>query len=328
MAEAMYLPVSKCHKSIVIITFALCAVISVTHSKIIGAFVLPHGGVAWDPKNFNTTNSTEREEAWLLHQACQKVGQDISNLEPEVIFLSTPHGIADYKNFVFYLNSQGSGFGDVDDCLQQPCRYYLNITLDNMMALYAMGVFGFDRNVSGLSGFGPVGNDQAFPLRWGEVIPLLFIKHLANTRVVIISQPTRRYTDDVRMIPELLRLGADLYDYLDARQEKIAVVISADLAHTHKASGPYGYSNASEPFDMAVGYWAATLNSTSLLDTAAKLVDRALSCGYTGLVMLHGMLSRSQLTSWQPHLYGNYHPSYYGMMAASFLFAECDQILA
>ena len=79
---------------------------------------------------------------------------------------------------------------------------------------------------------------------------------------------------------------------------------------------------------QAVGHWAATLNSTSLLDTAAKLVDRALSCGYTGLVMLHGMLSRSQLTSWQPHLYGNYHPSYYGMMAASFLFAECDQILA
>ena len=45
-----------------------------------------------------------------------------------------------------------------------------------------------------------------------------------------------------------------MYDYLDARQEKIAVVISADLAHTHKASGPYGYSNASEPFDMVTKF--------------------------------------------------------------------------
>ena len=32
------------------------------------------------------------------------------------------------------------------------------------------------------------------------------------------------------------------------------MVISADLAHTHKASGPYGYSNASEPFDLVNKY--------------------------------------------------------------------------
>lgn len=43
--------------------------------------------------------------------------------------------------------------------------------------------------------------------RWGEVIPLLFVESIANIRVVIISQPTRRYTDDVSMIPELLKLG-------------------------------------------------------------------------------------------------------------------------
>ena len=46
--------------------------------------------------------------------------------------------------------------------------------------------------------------------------------------------------------------GGDLYDFLEARSERIAVVISADLAHTHKASGPYGYSNASEPFDLVI----------------------------------------------------------------------------
>ena len=71
-------------------------------------------------------------------------------------------------------------------------------------------------------------------------------------------------------------------------------------------------------FFQAVGHWAATLDHVSLLNTAARLVDKALSCGYTGLVMLHGMLSRIPLSSWEPRLYGNYHPSYYGMMSASF----------
>ncbi len=41
---------------------------------------------------------------------------------------------------------------------------------------------------------------------------------------------------------------------------------------------------------QACGEWASSLNSTALLVTAASLVDRALSCGYTGLVMLHGMM--------------------------------------
>lgn len=41
---------------------------------------------------------------------------------------------------------------------------------------------------------------------------------------------------------------------------------------------------------QAVGEWVRGVNGTSLLETAAGLVDRALSCGYTGLVMLHGML--------------------------------------
>ena len=44
--------------------------------------------------------------------------------------------------------------------------------------------------------------------------------------------------------------GSELLEMLDAVSQHIVIIISADLAHTHQASGPYGYSNASEPFDM------------------------------------------------------------------------------
>ena len=30
---------------------------------------------------------------------------------------------------------------------------------------------------------------------------------------------------------------------------RVAMVISGDMAHTHQSTGPYGYSNASQPFD-------------------------------------------------------------------------------
>ena len=49
--------------------------------------------------------------------------------------------------------------------------------------------------------------------------------------------------------------GSDLLHYIQTEMdERVAVVISADLAHTHLKSGPYGYSNASEPFDLVTHY--------------------------------------------------------------------------
>ena len=61
-------------------------------------------------------------------------------------------------------------------------------------------------NVSGLVGFG---NAVPFPLGWGEVIPLHFIApYLPSTsKLMVLSQPERRYADSVSMIPELLKLG-------------------------------------------------------------------------------------------------------------------------
>jgi aromatic ring-opening dioxygenase LigB subunit len=177
--------------------------------------------------------------------------------------------------------------------------------------------------MSGLAAFGPPAQEDAdpFPLRWGEVIPLHFIlPNTPLTKVMILSQPSRRYSDSVAMIPELLQLGRALQGYIQYdMSERVVVVISADLAHTHLHSGPYGYSNASEPFDLAVGERVREVNTTALLVTAAGLVNRALSCGYTGMVMLHGMLEAIGQGSWVSRLYANYHPSYYGMMVASFL---------
>ena len=50
--------------------------------------------------------------------------------------------------------------------------------------------------------------------------------------------------------------------------------------------------------------------------SAPRLRPQALSCGYTGLVVLHGLVTGHGL---RPHLYAREHPTYYGMMAAAFL---------
>ena len=78
---------------------------------------------------------------------------------------------------------------------------------------------------------------------------------------------------------------------------------------------------------QACGHWAQTLDRDTLVITAAGYVDQALSCGYTGLVMLHGVMSAAArgTADWASTLLVNFHPSYYGMMVASFLRKSFEQ---
>jgi hypothetical protein len=57
------------------------------------------------------------------------------------------------------------GYGDVDDCLILPCRYNLSVQLEAQIASAIFQRFGYERNVSLLSAFGPEGNDNSIPLR-------------------------------------------------------------------------------------------------------------------------------------------------------------------
>ncbi len=70
---------------------------------------------------------------------------------------------------------------------------------------------------------------------------------------------------------------------------------------------------------QACGRWVQTLKVTKLIDKAARYVTAAKSCGYTGLVMLQGMLLGDPDIHWTSTLLELGHPSYYGMMVASFI---------
>ncbi|XP_050402207.2 protein CA_C1420 [Patella vulgata] len=306
----------------VAVLVTLTITIDFVMGEIKGAFVMPHGGIALDPSKFHTTNKTALEEAWKIHTACAQIGSSVNELQPDLILLSTPHGISDINNFLFYLNPKMEGYANTDNTGPPP---YVSLSVNSDVHISGDLVqhFGSMRNVSGLSAYGPPEEStEPFPLRWGEVIPLHFMPNLNQTKVVILSQPSRRYNDDMpTMIPELLKLGYDIGKYFESKKKTAVVIISADLAHTHSKDGPYGYSDAAQPFDDACGKWVENLDEQSLTKEAASYVIKAKSCGYTGLVMLQGLLSASSggIMSWQSQLYANYHPSYYGMMVASFL---------
>lgn len=125
------------------------------------------GGIALDPSHFRTTDQAAKDEAWKLHSAGEAAGKLARALHPDLIILSTPHGVADREKFVFFLNQAASGTGDTDNCNCPPCCYNVSVKLDyNVSAAMLNALLAKGVSVSGLTAFGPPGNTgDPFPLR-------------------------------------------------------------------------------------------------------------------------------------------------------------------
>lgn len=182
---------------------------------------------------------------------------------------------------------------------------------------------------------------DTLPLRWGEVIPWWFINQAAENvgfqlpPVIFIGQPSKRIEGTQRMIPELLKLGENIFQWIQTNEnvalKRIAMVISSDLSHYHSAdpTSPYPHSEFATVFDGFIEEWAnIERNSKRELESYEKvvtraggLVDRIGSCGYTGLVTLHGFLNKAVQAGLQFQARLVYYsvPTYYGMMVNNFV---------
>lgn len=293
-------------------------------AKLVATAVIPHGDFAYDPGLLN--NLTERAAAQRVHSASTKVGSLLKQVAPEVIFLTSPHGLELNNDFLLFENPLLSGSAPVGSDLGPEASTYdvamsihvdVNITQSLLARSRAAG-----RNVSGLQGFA---GSQPLPISWGEVLPLSFLDGSGQTgprhvtldqRVVLLGIPYRRYKQDFNMVDELVDLGSDVGRFLEGLPERVAWVVSSDLAHTHRADGPYGFCPCAARFDAAVGSWAKSLSWAAMQEARREEQLGAASCGFTGLEMLHAALNATQEAKWTTSLLALEAPTYYGMAAA------------
>lgn len=310
-----------------LVSFILACQIFHAESRLIAAAIMPHGDFAYDP-SLLAAGTPEREAANEVAQAARKAGKVIASVDPDIILLSTPHGIELSTDFAIYLGSHASGYANIGSDLPNSTAHKVEQPQIDLAPEISKNLMTKLSN-EGVSGILPFADSEDMALRWGEVIPLLLIPNTDKSRLrnqqrrrhIIWSHPLRRYTDSPAMVPELVRIGMLLFEWAELTELDIAIVISSDLSHTHQADGPYGYSNASQPFDDAVGAWAKNpcQHSSQLLTKARSLQEDAKSCGFTGLVLLHGALCHDQrITEFKATMLANRNATYYGMMAATF----------
>ncbi|MHA1737049.1 MAG: hypothetical protein ACTSXA_05330 [Candidatus Heimdallarchaeota archaeon] len=273
---------------------------------IIGAYILPHGSMVLDLDKEGLP-----QEAVDLHIAMVEMAKEIEDLQPDIIFMTTPHSIALTNDFGIYLNKGGSGSAEWMDEYKD---FQVNIEFDQEISQNLLDYL-IDKETS-INGVVTYTASVDAPLRWGEVVPLWFIRNLSKKpKFILLSQPLRRLEDAEELVPETLTLGNDLRLFFEKLNKKVVILISADMGHTHHKEGPYGYHEMAEQFDELMEKWAGKLDSKLLIKKATPMLTKALCCGYIGFVMLQGMLENKEFT---PKVISRSAPTYYGMMVASY----------
>ena len=297
---------------------------------LVQASVMPHGAMVLDPAMRELPDG-----ATALHTACARTASALAASEPELIVLTTPHGMALPDTVGVYRHETVEGTAAWAGAWED---FTVSAQGDAAAADGLVSYLkGRDFDAVGLTGPG-----MYAPLRWGEAVPLWFLQQAGalaagGARVLIISWPTCRLQARA-FTPTASLFGRFLQEWASALPQRVALLASCDMSHAHAtppdslsiyASDHYPNEAATPDlaarFDAAVTNWATTLGEGDVEGAGQKLlsnfgiVDEAKACGWTGFLTVQAAMEGEAASGgWGGEMSGYSHPTYFGMMCAAF----------
>lgn len=203
---------------------------------LVGATILPHGTMIFDGDPNSASSACRQRNSSMpleliqncskLYNSCERAGDFVAKMRPDIVVLITPHGLAlSSGSYAVYTANAARGNALWNDCFQD---IELNIPLDTQLSDQFLGFVqkrGF--KADGVITF----SRMEAPLRWGEVVPLWFVdKKVDSEKVKYMIISFARNGDGFEA------MGKALHDFASTLEQRLAVVISGDLAHTHKTT--------------------------------------------------------------------------------------------
>jgi aromatic ring-opening dioxygenase LigB subunit len=265
------------------------------------ACIAPHGDLAIPEACTDDTAGLARETQVGMRELARR----FDATDPEVVIVLTPHGVHVDRHLSVVVAGRTAG------ALDEAPEVALDLSIDRELALATVRELG----AAGVPTVGVSygGNDPAeavMPLDWGSLIPLWYLGGRRDPPPsVVLVAPARDLSVDVH-----LAAGAAIAKAISESGRRVALVASADQAHTHRADGPYGFDRAAGELDELVVsiLREARLGAVRELDPA--LVEAARPDSPWQLWMLLGAIGET----WTPELLSYEAPTYYGMLCSAF----------
>jgi aromatic ring-opening dioxygenase LigB subunit len=238
----------------------------------------------------------------------KSVAAEMKRAKPDTIVLASPHNLRLHRHIGVVTAENSSGKvaeGKREIRLRSKCDVSLAKKIVDSAEAEGLPVVGATYGVYE----GPL-SDLA--MDWGTLIPLwFFLRGTGLKSKIVIVTPSRGIP-----LPQNFEFGRVVARVAEAEKKKVAFVASADQAHAHKKSGPYGYSPNAAMYDERVVEAIKGDHLASIMDFDPAFIDGAKPDSLWQMTMLAGVLS---VVSMKGRLISYQVPTYYGMICASYL---------
>jgi aromatic ring-opening dioxygenase LigB subunit len=269
--------------------------------------------------------SEDADGALQTRAAMQEMQRRFAEAQPEVVFVSGPHGI------------RVNGFVSLADCARgagtlfwQGRAVEMNIPFD-LPLTDAIAERARARGVPVAQvGYGGSNRHQSIlPLDWGTMTPLWFAGHDQNHvgkghvlaalfegvpethgPAAVIANPSRLLPREVNV-----EFGKAVAEAAEADGRRIAFIASCDWAHRHDANHPNGFHPDAPRLDAEVVEAIKANDILRLLDLDEQFVSNAAIDGLWQLLMLGGA---QQVVPLDVEFLSYEAPTYYGMIVATY----------
>lgn len=270
------------------------------------ACIAPHGGEII-PELASKSMLRRFEET---RAAMRLLASRISKARPQTIVVASPHNLRLLSKIAVVIaeNSSGAlrGSSNRSVSLRARCDVKYGKTVVRQSEKAGLPVVGANYGTA-------EGSASDMQMDWGTLVPLWFVlkEQKIDSRILIVA-PSREVP--LRTNFDFGRLLGQLMD--SDKRRKFAFIASADQAHAHSRSGPYGYSPAASKYDDFVLNAIRDNDLKRILRLKPSLIEAAKPDSPWQMLILAGINEvvplRSRLLSYQV-------PTYYGMACAGFV---------
>jgi aromatic ring-opening dioxygenase LigB subunit len=272
------------------------------------ACIAPHGSEAI-PQLASKTNRKKFEKT---RDGLLKLGAEVGRAKPDTIVVATPHNLRLWKNIGVILTENSMG------TLQASTRNRRSVRLKTRCDVeFAKELLARSRRaklpVIGANYGTTEGVTSDMPMDWGTLVPLWFmIQRCRRKPRLVIVTPSREIP-----LSKNYQFGRVIAEQAEAyRKKRIIFVASADQAHAHKRTGPYGYSRMAKEYDIAVLNALRRNRIGEVMGIKRDLVKAAKPDSLWQMAILAGIAEKVKL---KPQLLSYDVPTYFGMICANFI---------
>ncbi len=213
-------------------------------------------------------------------RAYEKVAEEIADLAPETIIISSPHSIM-YSDY-FHISPGSSSKGNMSRFNAGSVQF--EETYDTELVKEICHV-AQDQAISEIQEFpaGTMGERDSY-LDHGTMIPLYFIRKKYNDFKLV------RIGLSGLSLPIHYEMGQIIQKAVENTGRRVVFVASGDLSHKMKEDGPYGYVKEGPEYDERIMEVFGSGDFEKLFDFSEDFCYEAAECGHRSFVMMAGAL--------------------------------------